>query len=75
MAFDAGENLGIAPLDNENAFNTMPRGSICTGLATHAPELLAFFSYAYREPSPLFFQGEWETTLAPYSMQWVSSNT
>ena len=26
MAFDAGENLVVAPLDNENAFNTMPRG-------------------------------------------------
>ena len=62
MAFDAGENLVVAPLDNENAFNTMPRGSICTGLATY--ELLAFFSYAYREPSPLFFQGEWVADMA-----------
>ena len=64
MAFDAGENLVVAPLDNENAFNTMPRGSICTGLVTYAPELLAFFSYAYREPSPLFFQGEWVADMA-----------
>ena len=31
----------------------MPRGSICTGLATYAPE-----------PSPLFFQGEWVADMA-----------
>ncbi len=47
MAFDAGENLGLLALDNNNAFNTMPRGEICTGLVEYAPELLALFNYAY----------------------------
>ena len=51
MAFDAGENLGLLALDNDNAFNTMPHGEICTGLVEYAPELLAFFHYAYRDPS------------------------
>ena len=59
IAFDAGENL-VASLDNENTFNTMPRGSICTGLTTYAPDLLAFFSYA----SPLLFQREWVADMA-----------
>lgn len=64
MAFDALENLVLIPLDNKNAFNTMPRGSICTGLQTHAPDLLRFFNYAYRDPSPLFFSGEWVADMA-----------
>jgi hypothetical protein len=46
-------------LDNNHALSTMPRGEICTGLVEYAPELLSFFPYAYRDPSPLFFQGEW----------------
>jgi hypothetical protein len=37
MAFDAGENLGLLALDNDNAFNTMPHGEICTGLVEYAP--------------------------------------
>ena len=64
MAFDAGENLGLLALDNDNAFNTMPRGEICTGLVEYAPELLAFFHYAFLDPSPLFFQGEWVADMA-----------
>jgi hypothetical protein len=35
MAFDAGENLGLLALDNDNAFNTMPHGEICTGLVEY----------------------------------------
>ena len=42
----------------------MPRGEICTGLVEYAPELLAFINYAYRDPSPLFFQGEWVADMA-----------
>jgi hypothetical protein len=64
MAFDAGKNLGLLALDNDNAFNTMPHGEICTGLVEFAPELLAFFHYAYRDPSPLFFLGEWVADMA-----------
>jgi len=65
MAFDAGENLGLLALDNNNAFNNMPRGEICTGLVEYAPELLAFFNYAYyRDPLPILFC---RLPAAPYS--------
>ena len=58
LVFDSGDNLVLLSLDNENGFNTIPRGLICTGLAKYAPELLHWFQYAYGGPSPLFCQGE-----------------
>jgi hypothetical protein len=59
MVFDAGENL------NNNAFNTMPHGEICKGLVEYAPELLAFFHYAYRYPSPSSSKGNGSPTWPP----------
>jgi hypothetical protein len=58
LVFDSEDNLVLLSLDNENGFNTLPRGLICSGLAVFAPELLHWFLYAYGGPSPLFCQGE-----------------
>jgi len=58
LVFDSEDNLVLLSLDNENGFNTLPRGLICSGLAEFAPELLHWFQYAYGGPSPLFCQGE-----------------
>jgi hypothetical protein len=58
MVFDSpDENLVLISLDNHNAFNTLSRRLMCSGLATYAPELLRWFQYSYGEPSPLYFQG------------------
>ena len=40
LVFDSEDNLVLLSLDNENGFNTLPRGLICSGLAEFAPELL-----------------------------------
>jgi hypothetical protein len=58
LAFDSEDNLVLLSLDNENGFNTLPRGLICSGLTVFAPELLHWFQYAYGGPSSLFCQGE-----------------
>ena len=58
LVFDSEDNHVLLSLDNENGFNTLPRGLICSGLAEFAPELLHWFQYAYGGPSPLFCQGE-----------------
>jgi hypothetical protein len=58
LVFDSEDNLVLLSLDNENGFNTLPRGLICSGLAEFAPELLHWFQYAYGGLFPLFCQGE-----------------
>ncbi len=41
LVFDSEDNLVLLSLDNENGFNTLPRGLIiCSGLAVFALELL-----------------------------------
>ncbi len=46
LVFDSEGNLVLLSLDNENGFNTLPRGLFCSGLAEFAPELLHWFQYA-----------------------------
>ena len=55
LVFDCGDNLVLLSLDNENGFNTLPRGLICSGLVEFATELLHWFQYAYGGPSSLFY--------------------
>ena len=55
LVFGCGDNLVLLSLDNENGFNTLPRGLICSGLAEFATELLHWFQYAYGGPSSLFY--------------------
>ena len=60
-ARNAGEadNLVLLSLDIKNAYNTMARGCMLTGLREFAPELLHWFLWSYgRRTSPLFYQGE-----------------
>ena len=58
LVVDSEDNLVLLSLDNENSFNTLSRGLICSFLAVFAPELLHWFQFAYGGPSPLFCQGE-----------------
>ena len=40
LVFDSEDNLVLLSLGNENGFNTLPRGLICSGLVELPPELL-----------------------------------
>ena len=52
LVFESEDNLVLLSLTDENGFNTLPRGLICSGLAEFAPELLHWFQYAYGGPYP-----------------------
>jgi hypothetical protein len=47
----------VTSLDFRNAFNTLKRKMIVTGLTKHAPSLYRCAKWAYNEPTPLFVPG------------------
>jgi hypothetical protein len=57
----------VLTLDISNAFNSLSREAIREALEAHLPSLLPYFQWAYKEESPLWYNGD----LIAYSKEGV----